>query len=114
MAFSNAKSLKCKIRTHWLPADMAIIAPGNITVPIFTTQSEDTANYILDFTDVKVLFVGEPENWENIKAILPAQVQLVALPGVEPEHSHLKWEDVVRDHSGQQAQHNCQADDGYR
>jgi long-chain acyl-CoA synthetase len=106
-----AAALLSRNRAHWMLADMAIIASGNITVPIFTTQSTDTANYILDFTDVKVLFVGESENWENIKAILPAQVQLVALPGVEPEHSHLKWEDIVRDHSGQQAQHNCQADD---
>jgi long-chain acyl-CoA synthetase len=106
-----AAALLSRNRAHWMLADMAIIASGNITVPIFTTQSTDTANYILDFTDVKVLFVGESENWENIKAILPAQVQLVALPGVDPEHSHLKWEDIVRDHSGQQAQHNCQADD---
>jgi long-chain acyl-CoA synthetase len=106
-----AAALLSRNRAHWMLADMAIIASGNITVPIFTTQSTDTASYIIDFTDVKVLFVGESENWENIKAILPPQVQLVALPGVEPEQAHLKWEDIVRDHCGQQAQHSCRADD---
>ena len=107
----GAAALLSRNCAHWMLADMAIIASGNVSVPIFTTQSTDTASYILDFTDARVLFLGESENWDGVKAILPPHVQLVALPGVEPEHAHLKWEDIVRDYGGQQAQHQCQQDE---
>ncbi|MDJ0848410.1 MAG: AMP-binding protein [Myxococcota bacterium] len=95
-------------RAHWMLADMAIIASGNVTVPIFTTQSVETTGYILDFADVDVLFLGESENWGKIRSILPNRLQLVALPGVDPGEEHLRWEDLHRENQGRQAAHGCE------
>jgi long-chain acyl-CoA synthetase len=94
-------------RAHWMLADMAIIASGNVTVPIFTTQSTDTSRYILDFAEVEVLFLGESENWDRVGPSVGDHVRVVALPGVEPGRAHLKWEDIVRDDQGREAQHRC-------
>ncbi len=104
-------ALLSRNRAHWMLADMAIIASGNVTVPIFTTQSLETTRYILDFADVEVLFLGEAENWSRIRPSLPERVKLVALPGVDPGQAHLRWEDLVAGHAGRQAQHRCQPDE---
>ncbi|MGI9590860.1 MAG: AMP-binding protein, partial [Myxococcota bacterium] len=104
-------ALLSRNRAHWMLADMAIIASGNVTVPIFTTQSVETTRYILDFAEVEVLFLGEAENWGKIAPILPERVKIVALPGVEPAQPHLRWEDLHVEHRGRRAQHRCQRDE---
>ena len=98
-------------RAHWMLADMAITASGNISVPLFTTLLPDTAEYILKFSDAKVLFVGESGNWSAIKQILPRAIEIVALPGVDPEVDHIKWEDMVAEGKDRKPSHICKPDD---
>lgn len=108
-------------RAHWMLADMAITASGNVSVPLFTTLLADTAEYILKFTDAKVLFVGESGNWNDIKKTLPANLDIVALPGVDPEMDHIKWDDMLAEglradsqlseDSGNSPSHICKSDD---
>lgn len=98
-------------RAHWVLADMAIISSGNVTVSLFTTLPQSTAKYILDFTEAKVMFVGETSNWEAVSRILPADITLVALPGVELDEQHLKWEDLVAQGAGRRPEYSAQPDD---
>ena len=98
-------------RAHWFFADMGSIAAGNVVVPMFTTLPGETANYVMDFTEMKLLFVGETENWDQIREVLPDDIQLVTLPGVELEEAHLAWEDIVGPCRGQRPDYQCQADD---
>lgn len=111
----NSAGVQCAIlsrnRAHWILADMAIIASGNVSVPLFTTLPADTAEYILNFAEVGVLFLGESDNWKQISAVVPGHVQLVALPGVEPSVPHLRWEDITRANIGRKAEHRCQHDE---
>ena len=64
-------ALLSRNRAHWIMADMAVIHSGNVTVPLFTTHATATAEYILDFTETKVLFLGQTENWEGVKQCCP-------------------------------------------
>ncbi len=98
-------------RAHWVLADLAIISSGNITVSMFTTLPESTADYILGFTEAKVMFVGETSNWEAVRRVLPRDITLVTLPGVELEEEHLKWDDLVAAAQGQRPQYAAQPDD---
>ena len=98
-------------RAHWMLADMAITASGNVSVPLFTTLLTSTAEYILEFTDAKVLFVGESGNWNDIKNHLPANIDIVALPGVDPGVDHIKWEDMLAEGGGRKPTHICKPDD---
>ena len=98
-------------RAHWMLADTAIAASGNVSVPIFTTQSVDAAQYILNFSDVRVIFVGESENWEAVSEVVPESVRLVALPGVEIAGPHMRWTDIVQLHAGKRVNHVCQPED---
>ena len=98
-------------RAHWYFADYGSIAAGNVVVPLFTTSTAETAEYIMSFTEMKLLFIGETENWSELSKVLPDGIQLVCLPGVEVPEAHLKWEDIVAPHRGQMPTYQCQADD---
>ena len=98
-------------RAHWVMADLAIIASGNVTVSMFTTLPGATAEYIFELTQAKVLFVGETSNWDQIIAVLPEDILLVTLPGVELEQPHEKWEDLLAQYAGQTPGYRCQPDD---
>ncbi|MBN7796798.1 AMP-binding protein [Parahaliea mediterranea] len=96
---------------HWFLADMAIIASGNVTVSMFTTLPADTAQYILEFTGARVMFVGETANWEAVSGVLPADITLVALPGVALDRPHLKWDDLVERGAGRRPAHAATPDE---
>mgnify|MGYP003668942484 FL=1 len=98
-------------RAHWVMADLAIIASGNVTVSMFTTLPASTAEYILQLTRARVIFVGETSNWEQVVPVLPDDVLVVTLPGVEVEQPHEKWEDLLSQYSGQGPTYQCQPDD---
>jgi long-chain acyl-CoA synthetase len=98
-------------RAHWVLADLAIIASGNVTVSMFTTLPAATAEYIFQLTEARVIFVGETSNWEQIVPVLPADVLIVTLPGVEVEQPHEKWEDLLVRYAGQAPAYQCQPDD---
>jgi len=96
---------------HWVMADLAIIASGNVTASMFTTLPGSTAEYIFQLTEAKVIFVGETSNWDQITAVMPKDILLVALPGVELEQPHEKWEDLLASYAGQAPKYQCQPDD---
>lgn len=98
-------------RPHWFMADLAIIASGNVSVSLFTTLPASTAEYILDFTETRVLFVGETHNWEAVSTVLPEGVTLIALPGVSLQQPHLRWEDLLEEWRGRAPAYECAADD---
>jgi long-chain acyl-CoA synthetase len=100
-----------KNRPHWYFADYGTIAAGNVVVPMFTTLAGETADYVMAFTEMKLLFVGETENWEQVRQVLPKDILLVCLPGVELAEEHLRWEDIVAPHRGSTPRYQCQSDD---
>jgi long-chain acyl-CoA synthetase len=88
-------------RAHWVLADQAIIDSGNVTIPLFTTLPQDTARYILEFSETKVLFLGETANWPQVVPVLPEGIEIITLPGVECDLPHRTWADIVAAGSGQ-------------
>lgn len=100
-----------KNRAHWVLADMATTLSGNVSVPIFTTQTADSAQYILEFTKAQVVFVGESENWSEISKIVSDDVTVVAFPGVSIPRAHLEWEQVVADNRSKQSDFQSNHDD---
>jgi long-chain acyl-CoA synthetase len=104
-------ALLSKNRAHWVMADLAIIHSGNVAVPLFTTHAKATAEYILSFTETRVLFLGQTENWQSVKQVLPAGCVLVTLPGVECDLPHTQWEHIVGQAPADHPNHQPEADD---
>ena len=107
----QSMALLSKNRAHWVLADLAIIASGNISVPLFTTHTATTAEYILGFTETKVLFLGETSNWDAVEAVLPKDVLIITLPGVNCDIDHITWDSLVTAGSGDHPAHKASASD---
>ena len=96
---------------HWFMADLGSIAAGNVTIPMFTTLPGETAKYVMDFTGMELLFVGQTDNWDQVSEVLPEGIRLVALPGVEIEQEHLSWNDIIEPNLGKRPAHEAQPDE---
>lgn len=97
-------------RPHWFMADLAVIRSGNVTVSMFTTLPASTAQYIAEFTDAKVIFVGESPNWEAVRPVLPADITIVSLPGVTIEGA-ITWEQLLEEGADKAPSYACTPDD---
>ena len=98
-------------RAHWFLADFAIIASGNVAVPIFTTIPASAARYVLEFSGAKVLFLGEAQNGDAVRGVLPAGTEIVCLPGAEIDAPHLRWDELLAEAAGSRPRHRCAADE---
>lgn len=96
----------------WIVADLAIMMAGHVTVPIYPAQDLETAQYILEHCEAKMLFVGAFECADRLSDILPEGISTIAMRGAsvpcseslqqvvektEPsdEFPSRKWEDVA-------------------
>jgi long-chain acyl-CoA synthetase len=98
-------------RAHWVMADMAIMAGGNVQVSMFTTLRTKVVEYIFNLTETKVVFVGETSNWDQVRPVLPKGVVLITLPGVELAEPHIKWDDIVQQWQGRVSAYQPKHDD---
>jgi long-chain acyl-CoA synthetase len=102
---------------HWAMADLAIISSGNVTVPLFTSSPKETVEYVIEFSGVKILFVGRADNWADVSQVIDESVFVVTLPGVDitadldASIAHIKWEEIVRAMSGTRPKHSGKASD---
>lgn len=108
---ANNVAILSKNRAHWVLANTAINLSGNVTSPMFTTQKDDVVKYLLEFTECKVLFLGESENWEKVRAILPEGIQVVTLPGVDAGMDSLAWNDLLAEYRGRKTSYQPKPDD---
>lgn len=100
-----------KNRAHWFLADLAVAASGHVSVPLFTTLTPDTVDYILNFSEVQLLILGQADNWEQVRGVVPANTRVLTLPGVKGPDDALRWEDVLAQYAGQNAKHVCRHDE---
>ncbi len=96
---------------HWILADFAMMASGNVVIPMFTTLPKSTADYVLNFVDAKVIFVGETSNWDAVSKVLPKDIQIVTLPGTTVEQDHITWDELLAEGQGKKPQYQCKSDD---
>ncbi|MFL9991803.1 AMP-binding protein [Paraburkholderia sediminicola] len=73
-----------KNSAHWIMADLAIWLAGHVSVPLYPTISADSARYIFEHCNTRLLFAGRidgaPQRWDEIRSGASAQLPIVALP----------------------------------
>jgi long-subunit acyl-CoA synthetase (AMP-forming) len=85
-------SILGKNRAHWAMCDLGVLRSGHILAPVFTTMPSATFRYAMEFTDIRLLFVGEAGNWDEVKGQIPEGVVIVTLPGLELEEADYTFE----------------------
>ena len=58
-----------------------------------------------------MLFLGEAQNWDAVRRILPEGIEIICLPGVEIDAPHLRWDELLAEAAGSRPRHRCQPDD---
>jgi long-chain acyl-CoA synthetase len=56
-------------RPEWSLVDFAVLTLGGVTVPIYATNTRPQAAYIVDETEMAVIFTGSQANYDKIQAI---------------------------------------------
>jgi long-chain acyl-CoA synthetase len=87
-----------KNSAHWIMADLAIWMAGHVTVPLYPTLNGETARYILEHCEAKLLFLGKldgkVDGWNDIKPVLPTNLPKIGLP-MSPEPGIPQWTDII-------------------
>ena len=86
---------------HWMLADIATMFAGHIVVPLFTTMNADAIEYIADFVDIDLLFLGAAENWDEVRDCFKPGITVVRLPGAPEIEGSIDWGQLLA--SGKQA-----------
>lgn len=79
---------------HWIMSDLAIWMAGYISVPLYPTLTADTIRYILDHSEVKVLFVGKLDGWEAMKPGVPEDIHCISYP-LSPPNDFISWDKII-------------------
>ena len=65
---------------EWIIADMAIMMAGYVSVPFFPSLKGEELNFLLDYGDVDLIFVGKIETWQDIKNDIPLELPIIKFP----------------------------------
>ena len=79
---------------HFMMAEAAIWMAGHVTVALYPTLNADTASYVLEHSDAKLLFVGKLDTWDEILPGVPEDMPRIAFP-LAPANDYEKWDDIV-------------------
>ncbi len=56
-------------RPEWTLVDLAVLSIRAISVPIYATNTQQQAAYIVDDTEMAIIFTGDQENYDKIQAL---------------------------------------------
>ncbi|MEQ6885273.1 AMP-binding protein [Salicola sp. Rm-C-2C1-2] len=83
---------------HWIMADLAIWAAGHVSVPLYPTLNGDTAAYVLEHSEAKLMMLGKldgtADGWNDIREYLPADLPIISMP-MSPRRDTEQWKDIV-------------------
>lgn len=98
MATGERVSILSKNCAHWVIADLATMMSGCSSAPAFTSMTGDDVRYILDHSASKMLFVGDTENWDQVRAVLPDHVKVISLPHADVPGADYSWDELLANH----------------
>ncbi len=84
---------------EWVIADLAIMMSGHISVPFFPTLKSYELENLIEFGEVKLLFAGKLENWQEQKKGVK-NVPVISFPTYQNHstiHNSVKWVDIMNE-----------------
>ena len=99
---------------EWIIADLAIIMAGYVSVPFFPNLKSHEIKNLLEFGDVKALFMGKVENWDEIKNGIDNEMHVIAFPHYEGNSKidrGYQWNDFINQFEAQKENYHPNIDD---
>lgn len=102
-------ALLSKNCAHWIMADLAIMAAGCISVPIYPTLAADSIKDILEHSESKAVIIGKLDDYSAQQSGIPDIIKIgVSLYDIAEDHN---WEDLVASHEPMVSLPEQKADD---
>lgn len=83
----------------WIISDLAIMMGGYVSVPFYPTLSQEDLEEVIVLSDIKALFVGKLEHWEQQQDAVNADLITIAFPQFEGnspiDNCEYQWEDLM-------------------
>ncbi len=79
---------------HFFMAELAIWMAGGTTVAIFPTETAATVRFVLEHSEVSLLFVGKLDIWPQQASGVPAELPCIAFP-LAPPTSFETWDTLT-------------------
>lgn len=70
---------------QWSIADYGILSVRGVSVPVYATDTAKRAEYIVNDAEIKIIFVGEQEQYDKVMSILPQSVHLKKVIVFDPQ-----------------------------
>lgn len=80
---------------RWTIADLAIIAAGGVTVPLFSNLSQEHFSYEIGQTEAKFIFAAGPEQWQLIEHKRDMFETVIALDDIASEHATTSYLELM-------------------
>jgi long-chain acyl-CoA synthetase len=92
-------ALLSKNCSYWIMADFAIWMAGYVSVPLYPTLAAETVRQIMEHSESKAIFIGKLDDWDSMKAGVPAGLPAIAFPlspaSVLADPAVTQWDDIV-------------------
>lgn len=89
---------------HWILADLAIMMAGAVSVPYYASLPKTQLSEVVQLSDIKLLFVGKLDNWDDKHEAIPETVSIITFPHYEGNAVVLQghhWDQLLAHHSPQ-------------
>jgi long-subunit acyl-CoA synthetase (AMP-forming) len=83
---------------HWIVSEIAIMLGGFVMVPYYSNLVGDALKEVIELSDIKFLFVGKLENWEQAKRAFPKDLTILKFPHYEGNavvSTGIPWDDFI-------------------
>ncbi|HCS26847.1 MAG TPA: AMP-dependent synthetase, partial [Spongiibacteraceae bacterium] len=95
----------------WLAADFGMMLAGIIPVPIYSTASSETIDYVLEHSEAKLCFVGKLDDCSAAQASL-ASIPVITLPDANAEYTGAQdWQSILDTSTPLDSYHSPKAGD---
>lgn len=95
---------------EWIIADLAIMAGGFVSVPVYSSANADTLGYVLRHADCKAVFVGKLDTTEGLAPAIPKGCAVIAMPYPTLPAAH-DWNALIEAHAPLATLHAPSMDD---
>ncbi|MCU1716237.1 AMP-binding protein [Pseudomonas sp. 5P_3.1_Bac2] len=102
-------ALLSKNCAQWIIADLAIMAAGLVSVPLYPLQSAQSIEYVLTHSAAKAIFLGKLDEADKLVAGIPEQVIRIAMP-YPTLPSQYAWDALLAAHQPLAQVHQQQPD----
>jgi len=100
--------------SQWIIADLAIMMGGFVSVPFYPTLSATDLKEVISLSNIKALFVGKVETWDEQKQAIPDELICISFPHYDDNSQvdcELKWDKLLTDFSPAEQVHSPKRND---